>query len=115
MPTPRGRGRCSCGRRAAADRCGLPCSSAPPARARAPTYRRPWQLARVMATLTASNIADKTCVDRSTGCNVKVCELAQMREDQRAVFPVDRRRRILQQVAEQQSIRIGELARELGV
>jgi DeoR/GlpR family transcriptional regulator of sugar metabolism len=31
------------------------------------------------------------------------------------VFPVDRRRRILQQVAEQQTIRIGELARELGV
>jgi len=36
-------------------------------------------------------------------------------EAQRAVFPVDRRRRILQQVAEQQTIRIGELARELGV
>jgi len=31
------------------------------------------------------------------------------------VFPVDRRRRILQQVAEQQTIRIDELARELGV
>lgn len=31
------------------------------------------------------------------------------------MFPVDRRRRILQQVAEQQTIRIGELARELGV
>lgn len=31
------------------------------------------------------------------------------------MFPVDRRRRILQQVAEQQSIRIGELAREFGV
>jgi DeoR family transcriptional regulator, aga operon transcriptional repressor len=31
------------------------------------------------------------------------------------VFPVDRRRRILEQVAEQQTIRIAELARELGV
>jgi len=31
------------------------------------------------------------------------------------VFPVDRRRRILQRVAEQQTIKIGELARELGV
>ena len=31
------------------------------------------------------------------------------------MFPVDRRRRILQQVAEQQTIRIGELARDLGV
>lgn len=31
------------------------------------------------------------------------------------MFPVDRRRRILQQVAEQQTIRIDELARELGV
>ena len=31
------------------------------------------------------------------------------------MFPVDRRRRILRQVAEQQTIRIGELARELGV
>jgi DeoR family transcriptional regulator, aga operon transcriptional repressor len=36
-------------------------------------------------------------------------------EDPGAVFPVDRRRRILQQVAEQQTIRIGELARDLGV
>jgi DeoR family transcriptional regulator, aga operon transcriptional repressor len=36
-------------------------------------------------------------------------------EDRRAVFPVDRRRRILQQVAEQQTIRIGELALELSV
>jgi DeoR/GlpR family transcriptional regulator of sugar metabolism len=32
-----------------------------------------------------------------------------------AVYAVDRRRRILEQVAEQQTIRIGELARELGV
>jgi DeoR family transcriptional regulator of aga operon/DeoR family fructose operon transcriptional repressor len=31
------------------------------------------------------------------------------------MFPVDRRRRILQRVAERQTIRIGELARELGV
>lgn len=31
------------------------------------------------------------------------------------MFPVDRRRRILRQVAEQQTIRIGELARDLGV
>lgn len=31
------------------------------------------------------------------------------------MFPVDRRRRILQRVAEQQTIRIGELARELNV
>ena len=31
------------------------------------------------------------------------------------MFPVDRRRRILEQVAEQQTIRIGELASELGV
>lgn len=36
-------------------------------------------------------------------------------EGKRAVFPVDRRRRILQRVAEQQTIKIGELARELGV
>src|SRR5260221_7586602 len=68
-----------------------------------------------MATLTASNIADKTSIDRPTGHGVKVCESAQTREDQRAVFPVDRRRRILEQVAEQQTIRIGELASELGV
>jgi DeoR family transcriptional regulator, aga operon transcriptional repressor len=31
------------------------------------------------------------------------------------MFPVDRRRRILQRVAEEQTIKIGELARELGV
>jgi DeoR family transcriptional regulator, aga operon transcriptional repressor len=31
------------------------------------------------------------------------------------MFPVDRRRRILQRVAERQTIRVGELARELGV
>jgi DeoR/GlpR family transcriptional regulator of sugar metabolism len=36
-------------------------------------------------------------------------------EGRPAVFAVDRRRRILEQVAEQQTIRIGELARELGV
>jgi DeoR/GlpR family transcriptional regulator of sugar metabolism len=37
------------------------------------------------------------------------------REEPPAVFPVDRRRRILERVAEEQTIKIGELARELGV
>src|SRR5215470_5576 len=67
-----------------------------------------------MATLTASNIADKTSIDRPTTRNVKVCEPAHLGRPA-PVFPVDRRRRILDQVARQQSIRIGELARELGV
>src|SRR5215472_943441 len=68
-----------------------------------------------MATLTASNITDKVAVNRPTVLSVRVCEPTESMEDRRAVFPVDRRRRILQQVAEQQTIRIGELARELGV
>src|SRR5215470_3665086 len=67
-----------------------------------------------MATLTASNIADKTSIDRPTTRNVKVCEPAHLGRTA-PVFPVDRRRRILDQVARQQTIRIGELARELGV
>src|SRR5215831_19192749 len=126
MPTPRGPGRCSCGRKAA-DRCGLLCSScAPPARHQgvvaARRIFRPEQpgyptgkTARVMATLTASNITDKVAVNRATLPGVRVCEPTETMEDRGAVFPVDRRRRILQQVAEQQTIRIGELARELGV
>src|SRR5215831_12883166 len=68
-----------------------------------------------MATLTASNITDKAAVNRPTVVGVRVCEPTESTEDRRAVFPVDRRRRILQQVAEQQTIRIDELARELGV
>ena len=40
---------------------------------------------------------------------------ARRRKGGSRVFAVDRRRRILQRVAEQQTIKIGELARELGV
>jgi len=68
-----------------------------------------------MATLTASNITDKVAANRATHTGVRVCEPTETMEDRGAVFPVDRRRRILQQVAEQQTIRIGELARDLGV